>query len=414
MTMNRFFKTISATVCMTIMMLSLTGCDGTFSQPHEETEKPAVAFVLANTANSQPINLDTSLVKDTISNCAENYGYVSVINCDGSPTGVYEKNMDIDPQYKTASDERLEIDARNRANQVLEVMNDVVAIEPEVDFLEGLRLAAKSLNSLDGYTTKSIIVLGTGLSTTGDYVNFTRNLLSAEPETIADLLEEKKAIPDFTGQKIYWQGMAETDDPQEPLTPEQKEKLQSIWNEIIKRGGGELEVNEYISFEEYADKTVQYPNVSVVDIPTETPVEFSAERFGEGLNKGPVSLTEKQVSFAPDSSKYLYPEEAAESIKPIADYLKKHEDVTILLAGTTAGDEDNDYTLKLSEDRALAVKKTITDLGVEENRIIAVGLGSTNDPWHVWGVGEGEAASSNRKVMILDSSTSTAKGILGQ
>lgn len=91
MTMNRFFKTISATVCMTIMMLSLTGCDGTFSQPHEETEKPAVAFVLANTANSQPINLDTSLVKDTISNCAENYGYVSVINCDGSPTGVYEK-----------------------------------------------------------------------------------------------------------------------------------------------------------------------------------------------------------------------------------------------------------------------------------------------------------------------------------
>ena len=414
MKMKRIFTMMSVAMCMIIFVLNLTGC-GNSSKASEETEKPAVAFVYANTANSQPINLETPLVMDTITHCAENFGYINIINCDGKPAGVFEKNMDIDPQYKNASHERLKIDARNKANDVLSVMKDIIAVEPEVDFLEGLRIASKSLNSLNGYTKKSIIVLGTGLSTTGNYVNFTNNLISAEPETIADLLQEKKAIPDFSGLTVYWQGLAQTDTPQEPLTPEQRDKLQSIWREIITRGGGDFVVDDYISIAT-TDRTNQYPKVSVVELPSETPIEFSVGEFdGKNLDKGPVALTEKQVSFVPDSAEYLVPEEAAESIKPIADYLIQHENVTILLAGTTAGDEDSSYTLKLSEDRALAVKKTMIEFGVEEKRIITVGLGSTRDPWHVMGARyEGSLASSNRRVMLLDASTPIAKAILGQ
>ena len=102
------------------------------------------------------------------------------------------------------------------------------------------------------------------------------------------------------------------------------------------------------------------------------------------------------------------------TIQPIADYLIEHEQITVLLAGTTAGDEDSDYTMTLSQGRADAVRDTLIQLGVDETRIVTVGLGSS-DPWHVYGAGyEGSIASGNRKVVLLDASSDTAKEILSK
>ena len=125
-------------------------------------------------------------------------------------------------------------------------------------------------------------------------------------------------------------------------------------------------------------------------------------------------LTEEQVSFVPDKSTYLNEEEAVAIIRPIADYLIEHEQITVLLAGTTAGDEDSDYTMTLSQERADAVRDTLIQFGVDESRIVTVGLGSS-DPWHVYGAGyEGSIASGNRKVVLLDASSDTAKDILNE
>lgn len=85
-----------------------------------------------------------------------------------------------------------------------------------------------------------------------------------------------------------------------------------------------------------------------------------------------------------------------------------------MLAGTTAGDEDSDYTMTLSKKRADAVRETLIHLGVDESRIVSVGLGS-NNPWHVYGAGyEGSIAASNRAVVLLDASCDTAKEILSE
>lgn len=125
-------------------------------------------------------------------------------------------------------------------------------------------------------------------------------------------------------------------------------------------------------------------------------------------------LTEEQVSFVPDKATYLDEDEAVATIQPIADYLLEHEQITVLLAGTTAGDEDSDYTMTLSQKRADAVRSTLVQLGVGESRIVTMGLGSS-DPWHVYGAGyEGSIASGNRKVVLLDASSDTAKEILSE
>ena len=122
-------------------------------------------------------------------------------------------------------------------------------------------------------------------------------------------------------------------------------------------------------------------------------------------------LTEEQITFIGDKAEYLYPEEAESVLKPIANFLLSN-DVTILLCGTTAGDSNSAYTMKLSQARADAVKQSLVDLGVDPSCIIAVGLGSS-DPWHVYGISTSDkAASCNRKVVLLDASSYTAQKIL--
>ena len=138
-------------------------------------------------------------------------------------------------------------------------------------------------------------------------------------------------------------------------------------------------------------------------------------KLDENVFEEPVILSEDQVVFIGDKAEYLHPEEAMRTLQPIAEYLIQHPSISILLAGTTAGDKDSDYTMTLSLSRAETVKSTLVELGVDEGRIIAVGLGSTNDPWHIWSAGyDGAAASSNRKVVLLDATSETAISILNQ
>ena len=162
----------------------------------------------------------------------------------------------------------------------------------------------------------------------------------------------------------------------------------------------------------------QYPKVTPVEFPDDTPIFFDPEVFDESKNddkifEEPIIISEEQVSFVADTAEYLNQEEALQTIKPIAEYLIQHPSISILLAGTTAGDEDSEYSIKLSLKRGERVKSTLVELGVDESKILAIGLGSKNDPWHIWGVGyDGAAASSNRKVVLLDATSETAKSIL--
>lgn len=389
---------------------SLTGCS---SNKEVSTEKVAVCYVIANTANSKGLNLQSPLVQDTIYSTILNYGYISVVNADGSPEVVLASSFDIDEKYKGASD-KLAMDARSKATNLISGMQTVIADDPEVDYLEALRLAVRSLASLEGYDSKQIIVLGTGLSTTG-VLNFNNNLISAEPDVIVELLNEKSEIPNFSDITVYWQQLGDVAAPQETLTSAQKDKLQKIYGSLVETGGGTFVYNEIMA--NPVNESVEYPAVTPVDLPDDTPIAFEADELDTEDDKAfeePQVLSESQVEFIGDQANYLYPDKAIENIRPIAEYLLKHDDVNIVLIGSTAGDSTNASTLKLSQERADAVKKTLIDLGVSTDRITTVGMGAS-DPWHIPNVGyDGAAASANRKVVLLDALSVTAQTILEQ
>ena len=408
--MKKMFPMIVVCALTLAMVTGLTGCDS--SNNEATAEKAAVCYVLANTANSQGLNLNSPMVQDTIYNTVRNYGYISIVNADGVPDVVLASSFDINDKYKSASAERLDMDARAKATNLIVGMQSVIATDPEVDYMAALNLAVRTLSSLEGYDSKTIVVIGTGLSTTG-VLNFQHNLSSAEPGTIVELLKEKGEVPRFDGITVYWQQMGDVAAPQQALTSAQRHKLQEIYGGIVEAGGGTFVYNDIIA--NPVNEGMSYPAVTPVDLPADTPISFNPETLNseatENVLAEPVVLTEEQITFVGDKAEYLYPEEAESVFKPIADFLLSN-DVTILLCGTTAGDGNSAYTMELSQARAEAVKQSLVDLGVDPSHIIAVGLGST-DPWHVYGIPTSDkAASCNRKVVLLDASSYTAQEIL--
>ena len=407
--MKKTISMILVIACIIILVSALSGCSGNSAK--EPAEKTAICYVIANTANSKGLNFNSPLVQDTVYSTIRNYGFISVVNADGKPEIVHAASYDLDDKYKSASKEKLDMDARSKATNIVLSMQSVVADDPEIDYLESLRLAVRSLSSLDGYDSKSIVLIGTGLSTAG-VMNFSNNLISAEPATVVNLLNEKSEIPDFTGITVYSQQLGDVAAPQQELTSAQRIKLEKIYGGIVETGGGTFVYNDIVA--NPVDETKQYPSVTPVNLPSDTPISFDEVVFEEdNIFEEPVFLTEEKIGFVADKAVFLNPDEANKTLQPVAEYLVKHPSVSVLLAGTTAGDKDSDFTLTLSKQRAETVKNALVELGVSSSKITTLGLGSEKDPWHVYNAGyDGAAASGNRKVVLLDTSSERAVSIL--
>ena len=407
--MKKIISIILMLACVITLVSTLAGCSG--NGVKAPAEKAAVCYVIANTANSKGLNFNSPLVQDTVYSTVRNYGFISVVNADGKPEIVHAASYDLEDKYKSASKEKLDIDARSKATNIILSMQSIMANDPEVDYLESLRLAVRTLSSLEGYDSKTIVLMGTGLSTTG-VMNFSNNLISAEPEMVINLLNEKSEIPDFKGITVYSQQLGDVAAPQQELTSAQRIKLEKIYGGIVETGGGIFVYNEIIA--NPVDDTKQYPSVTPVKLPSDAPISFEEVVFEEeNIFEEPVFLTEEKIGFVADKDIFLNPTEASETLRPVAEYLASHPSISIVLAGTTAGDSDSDFTMTLSKQRAEAVKDALIDLGVSADRIITLGLGSEKDPWHVYNAGyDGAAAVGNRKVVLLDASSERAASIL--
>ena len=409
-TMNKIISFILVMI-LALAALTLTGCAGNTEMT---VERNAVCFVIGNTANSQGLNLNSPLVQDTLYYAVRYYGFVAVVNADGDPQVIYASDFNIDDRLKSASKDKLDMEARANTTNILLSMQSVIADDPEVDYLESLKLAARTLKSVDGYDSKSIVMVGTGLSTTG-VMNFRNNLLCGEPDTVVGLLRDRSEIPDFKGITVYTQQLGDVAAPQQALNGSQRDKLEAIYRGIVEAGGGTFhEPDTFIA--NPVDTSKSYPFVSTVQLPVDDPIAFDEAMFDKQMIviDEPIFLTEERVSFVGDEDVYLRPGEAIDTLRPIAEYLNDHSSINIVLAGTTAGDTDTSTSLSLSKQRAERVKATLIELGVAGERIVTIGLGSENDPWHISNAGyEGAAASSNRKVVVLDASSERAVALLG-
>jgi len=405
---KKTFSIIAVAAASIIALTILTGCSVIPGNNTANAQEPAtaVAILLGYHANSRDLNLNSPLVKDTVEEAISAFGFVSVISIDGAPDLINADSYEMSEQYR-GNPQLLRDVSKKKAANLLAGLSEVRSNDTEVDTLEALRLAIRTFASAPENAEKIIIVVDTGLSTTG-FLDFRNNIINAEPRAVADLLAEKQAIPDFTGVTIRWQQLGDVHAPQKNLTPEQVSKLEAIWRAIIEKTGGTFEPS--LTVANPGSISGDLPFVSIVEFPSDEPVVFTPEIINDFDE--PQFLSDEQVQFIGDSDQYLHPMDAVAAITPIADYMKANSDFTMLLIGTTAGDKNTDNSLNLSLRRANAVKGTLISLGIAEERIITTGLGC-EDPWHIYDVGyDGPLAAQNRKVVLISADTPEAKDIL--
>lgn len=348
-------------IIVLFLVMSVVGSVGCVD-PKPGCSKNALSIVVQGTGNvSAP---DYSLIEGAVYTAVRGYGYISVVNADGCSEIVYHKSYDIDEQYKSASTERLDADAKaNAANLIAALKNGVVADDPELDLLDALRCASLSLASLSGYDSKTIAVFSSGLSTCG--LDLRKNLLTVEPQLVVDMLVERQEIPSFEGMHVVW-FLLDPASPQEPVRGKIRNRLIDLWKGIVEAGGGTWELVESLPVAA-ADR--DYPAISTVSIPSELPIEFTVDvpvEVEDPAEPLPViSITEESIGFLPNKSEFRDPDLAMQVLQPIATTLIGNPSVNIVLAGCTAGDKQTAWDFELSLARAEAVKAILCELGVD-------------------------------------------------
>lgn len=108
------------------------------------------------------------------------------------------------------------------------------------NYLEAILKAKDNVN-----TGAKIVVIGSGLSDSGD-LNFSHtNILTNESEraAIADKIEDKYGNDELEGYTIELYGLGDTVLPQEPLSTMQKNIVRDIYKDVLRSLGAEVVVN---------------------------------------------------------------------------------------------------------------------------------------------------------------------------
>jgi len=99
-----------------------------------------------------------------------------------------------------------------------------------------------------------------------------------------------------------------------------------------------------------------------------------------------------------DVNKATIQKESSGVLNEVAKMMKAHKDLNFRIEGHTDSDGEDDYNLKLSDERAVAVRKALTELDISKDRLQTEGKGETapvsenNSP---------EGKANNRRVEFI-------------
>ena len=367
------------------------------------------AIVVGAHSNGRVIPFNSETVQNALTYISYRHAYVTFINCDRDPEPYFQTKIP-ESSVKNLSAEKQKRIAESYVKQLTEIIGQATPDSSEVDTLKAIQKAAQGLGGLDGADyDKDLLILDSGLSTSG-YMDFTSGMLYADPQDVVAALEEVNAIPDLSGVDVTWSFCGEVASPQKELTVDERDNLKKIWEAVLVKGGANKVIftNDFSSAEAYQGM----PLVSTVEVGEEKIVVNADLRA-----KAPVInvtdpietvvLDNASVQFVGDKDVFLNESIAREKIEKVARLLDEHPENQVYVIGTTAsGRNDESFCQDLSERRAKAVVEVLKEMGIDEDRMIPVGLGFT-DHWHIEDIdGSGnwieENAAKNRKVMIID------------
>lgn len=383
-------KIVSVITVVLFVLASFSACTG----GEKSIKKSSLVLCIQNTANSAEPMLNDADVISTIHNTVRNNGEVTILEIDGKAYTVDTVTSNI---KSSVSDAKRDATANQITKQIVSICGKAVPETAEIDVLQGLNMAARNLDA--SADEKTILYLGSALSTAG-YLQFAnQNLFETDIEDILQQLKEKCAVPSFpSGTKVIFGGLGDVIEPQQALSCKNVDMLRELMKAICEEGGAQV---EYISSTPVTERnTADYPSVSTVTVYQDY-VKGSAVDLSSA-----VSIDSTQISFKPDSYELKDRQSAADFLRPFAEAINKTSD-RIYICGTTATVGTESASIAFSEKRAHTIYELLMELGASPDKITAIGLGYNNN-FHIPDILNGRldetSAQKNRRVLIIPSS----------
>jgi outer membrane protein OmpA-like peptidoglycan-associated protein len=380
--MRAVLRNLAVAVTAAGTVAGLAACDD-YTPPAEP--QGATAFVLGARNNMPAVRLDGD-ARQALDRTVDRQAQMSVVVTDGSPGVDWSEWLVVTGGNEVAREES------HRENQRLaeRVVSTARAEDAESDLLAGLEEAAREVRGFDAGPWE-IVVVDSGLSTTGELDFSQAGLLDAEPAEVVADLTQRDMLPDLSGIDVTVQGLGDTFLPQDKLTTAQRRNVVAIWTAVIEAASATSFTLE--------ERPLQDPPLA--DLPLVEPVPLP-ERV-TCLDET-VVLSGAEVGFLPDSATLRDPQAARDAIAPVAEQLLAGH-VTALVTGTTARWGTMEGQEQLSLDRAQAIVHVLVrDFGVDPATLTSEGRGSRFAGYVPDGGPEGPldpaAAAQNRKVMI--------------
>jgi outer membrane protein OmpA-like peptidoglycan-associated protein len=362
------------------MVTGLAACDD-YTPPDEP--QGATVFVLGARNNMPAMRLDGSAV-DAVLRTVDEQRQASIVIADGTPTVDWSEWLVIRGGNSTARQVRLQDNQRALEDAVRAAR----AQDQETDLLSALSLASREAGAFE--EPREIVVVDSGLSTTGP-LDFTRpGMLDADPDEVVAELEAADMLPELCGITVTVQGLGDTAPPQDPLSIAQRKRVTGIWEAVLGASCADEVVVVEVPLKGEPDSSL--PPVTAVLLPEPTTCD-----------RGVVVLAGGEVAFQPDSAVLLDPSAAHDVLEPIAEQIVGRR-LTATVTGTTADWGPMAGQMALSQDRAQAVVDVLVDLGVGRDQLRAEGVGSDFPAYVADGGPEGPldpaAAAANRTVVL--------------
>lgn len=233
-----------------------------------------------------------------------------------------------------------------------------------------------------------VVVISDGVSTGGG-LDLRRIGFDADPAATAAALSAARDLPQLSGVRILWTGMAET---VPPLPQAERLNLLRLWIAVLKASGSKAAVSTVVQAASSGPAT--HVNGPLDPMPS-TGVRTVSVRSGGKCVTLPTGLL-----FGPDSAVLA----STDALKSVAAELLQHPDWIAHVSGHTAAYGSPPYRQQLSKARASAAAAALRTLGVPQSvGIFSAGYGSTRPAVREWhdGVHDAAAAAKNRRVDIV-------------
>lgn len=398
--MKKIISIVTLVALILTCVLSFSGCRRTDT----EAERLALSIVMGVHKNFPKVSFNSENVQQPIYDACYSYGDITTFTVEGTPK--VQGDYDVKKPDKSITDTKRKQLARQNTNDIIAECSTAKATTEEVDTLTALQLSADSLQSSSS-KSKQMLVYDSGLCTTGLLSQLSNDVLSADPQLVVEKLSATHSLPNLDGITVKWVGLGAVSGAQKEIPNSYKFKLTELWTAIITASGGNVVFDTMPVSGEEAD-----------DLPDVSSVEFVQDSLGIDFSSvsvvnDPIKFDETTIKFVPDSATFIDSQTAKEALLPIAEILVKNPNINIMIAGTTASAGDG---IALSYKRAEACKNVLVDMGASNNQIECVGLGSSENCFHVDDLDANgnlieEYAKLNRAIYIFAADSDTAKNI---